>query len=182
MESIKAFGKILFSDFKYKLKKCPENIKTNKKYIISGEKENIVTIIGNGFEWIGILCQNELEKLKEYRWKIKIIKTSNRNIMVGVAPIDFNINTSGWNAGWFLVCHNSSLYSGPPFNYTGKKTNLNIVNQEIALIMDMNKGSLKFQIDNDLNEAEYLNIPIDKPITPAVLLYNKEDSIEIFEC
>ena len=164
------------------MKKCPENIKTNKKYIISGEKENIVTIIGNGFEWIGILCQNEFEKLKEYRWKIKIIKTSNRNIMVGVAPIDFNINTSDWKEGWFLVCHNSSLYSGPSFNYIGKKTNLNIVNQEITLIMDMNKGSLKFQIDNDLNEAEYLNIPIDKPITLAVLLYNKEDSIEIIEC
>ena len=183
LDSIKTFGKIVLSEIKYKFRKCPENIKENKKYIITGENENIVTVIGRGDEWIGILCQNELKKTMEHKWKIKIIKTKNKNIMVGIAPVDFNINTCYWKTGYYLVCHNSTLYSGPPFNNNGKVTNLEIVKKEITLIMDINKGSLKIIMDNDLKEEIiYLNIPIDKPITPAVLLYDKDDTIEIVEC
>jgi hypothetical protein len=140
-------------------------------------------LTGTGCYWAGILCQNELKKSMEHKWKIKIIKTKNKNIMVGIAPVDFNINTCYWKTGYYLVCHDSTLYSGPPFNNNGKVTNLEIVKKEITLIMDINKGSLKIIMDNDLKEEIiYLNIPIDKPITPAVLLYNKDDTVEIVEC
>jgi len=43
----------------------------------------------------------------------------------------------------------------------------------------MNKRALKFIIDNEDKGESYSDIPIDKPIFPAVLLYNKDDSVEI---
>ena len=45
--------------------------------------------------------------------------------------------------------------------------------------MDMNKGTLKFIIDNEDKGVSYKNIPLDKPLFPAVLLYHTNDSIEI---
>ena len=143
LDTIKVFGK-LYSNFKFK--KCPLNINENRKYMISGDKENIITKTGSN-EWMGTICENELEKGKEYKWKIKILKTYNKAIMVGVAPIDFDINSSEYNScGWYLNFYNSCLYSGPPYNYGGNGTNLSKVNDEVTIIMNMNKRTLKFII------------------------------------
>ena len=48
---------------------------------------------------MGTICENILEKGKEFIWKIKILKNKNKNnnIMVGVAPIDFDINSSTYD-------------------------------------------------------------------------------------
>ena len=56
--------------------------------------------------------------------------------MVGVAPYDFDILSSNYNTcGWYFYCSNSTLYSGPPFKYSGLKTNLSGVKDEIVVIM-----------------------------------------------
>ena len=47
--------------------------------------------------------------------------------------------------------------------------------------MNMKKRTLKFIINNEDKGDSYTNIPIDKPLFPAVLLYDKDDSIEITE-
>ena len=47
--------------------------------------------------------------------------------------------------------------------------------------MNMKKKTLKFKINNEDKGDSYINIPIDKPIFPAVLLYDSNDSIEITE-
>ena len=89
---------------------------------------------------MGTICENELEKLMEHRWKIKILKSKDNNIMVGVAPIDFDITSSNYdNCGWYFYCRNSELYSGPPHNFSDRKTNLSKVKEEIIIVMDMNK-------------------------------------------
>ena len=180
LENNKIFGKILYNNFRFK--KCPININEKRKFSITGKNENIMTYIGGGY-WNGGLCENELEKSKEYKWKIKILKTQNKYIMVGVAPIDFDFNSSAWNTcGWYFYCYNSCLYSGPPYKYNGKGTNLNKVKDEIIVVMNMNKRTLKFIIDNEDKGDSYTNIPIDKPIFPAVLLLTLNDSVEIMEC
>ena len=46
----------------------------------------------------------------------------------------------------------------------------------------MKKRTLKFIINNEDKGDSYTNIPIDKPIFPAVFLYDQNDSIEIMEC
>ena len=103
--------------------------------------------------------------------------------MVGVAPIDFDINSSKYdNCGWYFYCYNSTLYSGPPHKYSGKGTNLSKVNDEIIVVMNMKKRALKFIIDNEDKGESYTNIPIDKPLFPAVCLYHINDSVEILEC
>ena len=133
---------------------------------------------------MGTICEYELDKsIEEHKWKIKILKTSKKCIMVGVAPIDFDIHSSDHTTcGWYFYCCIQYLYSGPPFNYSGKGTNLSRVNDEIVLVMNMKKRTLKFIINNEDKGDSYINIPIDKPIFPAILLYNQNDSIEIVEC
>ena len=102
--------------------------------------------------------------------------------MIGVAPIDIDINTFGTNYGWFFYMAYSSLYSGKPHSYCSRKTNLSKVNKEIVVVMNMNKGNLKFIINDEDKGDSYTNIPLDKQIAPAVLLFNYNDSVEIIEC
>ena len=134
---------------------------------------------------MGTICEYELDKsIEEHKWKIKILKTKSKEIMVGVAPIDFDIHSSNHNTcGWYFCCYDNdrSLYSGPPFNYSNKGTNLSNVNDEIVLVMNMKKRTLKFIINNEDKGDSYTDIPIDKPIFPAVILYNTNDSVEILE-
>ena len=135
----------------------------------------------------GTICENKLEENKEYKWKIKILKSKYKNIMVGVAPSDFDINSSLYNThGWYLFCYyayqNPPLFSGPPFKYNEKKTDLNKVKDEIIIVMNMKNRSLKFIIDNEDKGESYTNIPIEKSIFPAILLFNKDDSVEISGC
>ena len=188
---IKSFGNVRetnFDNYIYKFKKCPNNIKEERKYMITGENENIITKTGTDNNWAGTICEYKLEKSKEeYKWKIKFLKTRNKDIMVGVAPIDFDINSSSFDTcGWYLYCYyndnNPSLYSGPPYKYKNKSTNLNKIKDEIIIVMNMKKRTLKFIIDNEDKGESYSDIPIDKPISPAVLLSNKDDSVEIVKC
>ena len=160
-----------------------ENVKEDRKYNISGDNKNILTKTGTDNEWIGAIYENELDKsIEEHKWKIKILKTYNKDFMVGVAPIDFDIHSSSYNTcGWYFYCYRSTLYSGPPFNYRNKETNLSKVNDEIIVVMNMKKRTLKFIINNEDKGDSYTNIPIDKPLFPAIFLSNKDDSVEILE-
>ena len=154
------------------------------KFSITGDKNNIFTKTGKEGSYIGTICINELDKsIEEHTWKIKILKTNNKDIMIGVAPIDFDINLvdNYENCGWYFYCLDSSLFSGPPFNYEDKNSGLSKINNEITLVMNMKKKTLKFKINNEDKGDSYINIPIDKPIFPAVLLYSPNDSIEITE-
>ena len=132
--------------------------------------------------WMGTICENELDKsIEEHKWKIKILKSENKYIMVGVAPIDFDINTSSHhNCGWYLFCNDSLLHSGPPYKYCGKNDNLSKVNDEVIVVMNMKKRTLKFIINNEDKGDSYNNIPIDKPLFPAVFLYEKNVTNSIF--
>ena len=181
LDTIKSFGNIFYN--KYSFRQCPNNINENRKYIITGQNKNILTKTGPD-TWMGTICENELDKsIEEHIWKIKILKTKYKWVMAGVAPIDFDINSSSWNTcGWYYYCYNSTLYSGPPYNYSNNNSGLSKVNDEIIIVMNMKKRTLKFIINNDDKGDSYTNIPIDKPIFPAVLLSNQNDSIEIMEC
>ena len=182
LETVKSFGKLYdYNELKYSFRECPPNMKENRKYIVTGENKNIITKIGND-DSMGTICEQELDKsIEEHKWKIKILKTKSREINVGVAPIDFDIlSTQHYgNCGWYLFCGNLTLYSGPPFNYNNKETNLSKIKDEVIVIMNMKKRTLKFIINNEDKGDSYTDIPIDKPLFPAVLLYNKDDSVEI---
>ena len=181
IEIVKNFGGIYYNKFSFK--KCPLNISENKKYEISGENNNILTKTGTKDNWTGVICEKELSKFKEHKWKIKILKTKYKYIMVGVASIDFDFNSSNFvNCGWYFYCYDSTLYSGPPYKYSCKRTNLSQVKDEIIIIMNMSKRALKFIINGEDKGESYTDIPIDKPLFPSVYLEQINDSVEILEC
>ena len=157
------------------------NLDDSRIYTITGEKENIITKNGKDNTWMGSICQIEFDKSKEYSWTIKILKTQNNTIMVGIAPIDFDLNLSIYNYGWYLNCNDSKLYLGSPHNYNGKETNLNKIKDKVKIVMNMNEKTLKFIIDNEDKGISYKDIPVNKPLSPVVLLYNTNDSVEISE-
>ena len=129
---------------------------------------------------MGTICENEMEKNdEEFTWKIKILKTQNYNIMIGVAPKDFDINSSIYNDyGWYYYCYNAIFRSGPPHNFC-KETSLPSKKDEVIVIMNMNKRTLTFKIEGKIES--YNDIPIDKPLVPAIFLYEENDSVEINE-
>jgi len=178
LKTIKTFGKVYMNNI-FHFKKCPINIVDNRKYTVSGENDNILTKTG-AEGYMGTICDYELDKFKEHKWKIKILKSKANFIDVGVAPIDFDINSASENScGWYLACDNSKLYSGPPHRYNGIKTDLSKVENEIVVVMNMNKGTLKFLINGEDRGDSYTNIPLDRPLSPAVLLKDTNDSVEI---
>ena len=180
MKSLSSFGKISLNNFQFK--ECPKQINKSREYILSGVDKNIITKTDSR-SWTGTICEYELDKsIEEHKWKIKLLNVKYNHFMVGVAPIDFDINSSVYNnCGWYLYCYDSKLYSGPPFNYNGKGTNLSKVNDEIIVVMNMKKRTLKFIINNEDKGDAYTDIPIDKPLFPAILLDNLNDSVEISE-
>ena len=102
--------------------------------------------------------------------------------MIGVVNSDFDNNSTMFsNCGYYFYCSNSTLYSGLPYNFRNKKTNLSKVNDEVVIIMNMKKRTLKFKINNEDNGDSYTNIPIDKPLFPSVYLIDLNDSVEISE-
>jgi hypothetical protein len=105
--------------------------------------------------------------------------------MVGVATIDFDFNSASYekdkNYGWYYFCGDGTLFSGSPHNYQYKNINLKSRKNEIKIIMNMKKRTLKFIIENEDKGDSYTDIPLDKPIAPSVLLYHTNDSVEITE-
>ena len=120
IKTINDFGNIAFNNFKFI--ECPEKISDCRKYTVSGEKRNILIKTGEDDEWMGTICANELDKSKECIWKIKVLKSEEMEIMIGIAPKDFDINSSMYdNCGWYYYLYNNSLFCGPPQNYSNKK-------------------------------------------------------------
>ena len=180
--NLKQIGEIYNIDFKYTFKKCPLNINDSRKYLIAGENDNIFTKVGKNEEWTGAICEKELYKNQRHNWNIRIVNTKNYNIMIGIAPIDFNINSSNLiKCGWYYNCADSTLNSGPPYNYSGEYSDYQRYEEEIKVFFDYNERTFGF-ISNYYNEVIlYKDIPIDKPLTPIILLLDEEDSIEISE-
>ena len=185
-EKIKNFGKILFYNYKFNFKKCPLDINDKRKFIISGKKENIITKTGPNFVWTGTTCLQEFQNYMEYKWKIRILKSHANQIMIGVAPSDFSVDKIDINdftlniLGWYFYCYDMMLYSGPPHNYRNKTTDFKPFYNEIIMVMNMNKRTLKFIVNNIDKGPQYENIPIDKPLFPVVCLFNP-DTVEICE-
>ena len=183
-EKIKNLGKVVCYNHKYIFNECPNDIIDNKKFTISGDKLNIINKTGPNFIWTGTTCKNEFKEYVEYKWKIKILKSQTNQIMIGVAPIDFNIqqmdNTDFAKniCGWYFYCYDLKLYSGPPHNYINKSNGITDFSNEIILVMNMNKRTLKFIVNNIDKGEQYEDIPIDKPLYPVVCLFNP-DIVEI---
>ena len=179
--NIKNFGNIFANDFIYKLENNSIEFNHKQKYIILGDKNNIVEKIIDDNRFILIKGENILETQKIHKWKISLLNTKSKLIMVGITQDEQNLNPSLNNInGWYFYCFNSTLYSGKPHNYKNKIASSEKIIKDIFIIFDMNKGNLDFIMNNKKIEG-YIGIPLDKPLYPSILLYDKNDKIEINE-
>lgn len=154
--------------------------KINLKYKVSGEKNNIVTKTGlDGY--LCVICEDELENNKIYKWKIKIFKTRKYDIKIGIACINYMGKSQNYQNGWYLFTADYNLYSRPPQNFSGINSGLKKDN-EIIVSMDINKGILKFITKNEDKGDCYTIIPKDKPLFPSIIFYSKDDFVEIINC
>ena len=181
LAKIKSFGKIDSIDNNhYNFRECPKGVGDIRKYILKGNNKNIITKIGPGGDFAGTITQNELDKnIDIHKWKISILKTKAREINIGIATDEFNQNSPHWNKGYFLYCKNSTLYS---MTCSGKNKKIDRVENEVIIEMNMKTRILKFIVNGNDQIDAYTDIPLDKPLFPAVILYDKDDSVEITKC
>jgi len=115
IETIKYFGKIYYNDTKYSFRECPINIKEERKFIITGDNNNIITKLGSNSYYGGTICDKELDKsIEEHRWKVKILNTKIKDIFIGVSTSDFNFNVANYNSGCIciVIIHNQLYVQG----------------------------------------------------------------------
>ena len=210
LEKIKSLGDIYYE---FEFVKCKNNINEAPEYAISGEKGNIITKLSKQ-NWTRILSKNVFENNKEYNYKIKIIKSKSKQIMIGIAQIATEYINKEFiyiikkksedansilrknylsyylfqkldkfelplNYGWYFLVKNSSLFADSPYNYRNNSIKYK-VGDEFNISINMQNGTYNlYQNDNDNKIVLYNKIPLDKPMTLSVLLYDEEDSIEI---
>ena len=112
--------------------------------------------------------------------------------MLGVATMDFNFNKASFEDnkankifGWYYSLSNGYLFSREPQNYSYKNIGLDSRVKELNMIIktDIKKkyANLKFIINDEDKGDSYTKIPLDKPISPSILLFHTNDSVEILE-
>ena len=142
IDYIKNIGEIYNIDFKYTLKKYL-NINESRKYLISGENNNIFTKLGKDGEWTGAICEKELDKNKRYTWIIRILNSKSYNIMIGIAPLDIDVNSSDLiKSGWYYNYSDSTIYSGPSFNYNSEYSEFQGQTEEMKIFLDFDEKNL----------------------------------------
>ena len=124
-------------------------------------------------------------------WGVRVVRSragDANGIYVGVAPSD-----AGWDedvnpleCGWFLNCYYSTLRSGPPQmlkwkDYGPRKEKGRYVRtgDVVGAVMDMRARTLSFVVGGVCLGVAFESVPIDKPLVPAVVLENKDDSVEL---
>lgn len=122
---------------------------------------------------------------------VKVLKSFTNdanNIYVGVAPFDIDqgANDNAIKCGWYFICYNSTLISGPPQNYDGKEYipkeigGLRIrKGNTVGVTIDTTVGSISFLVKGVDYGIAYKGIPLDKPLVPCVILGYEGDCVEI---
>jgi hypothetical protein len=86
------------------------------------------------------------------------------------------------NCVFYFYCYNSTLLSGPPFNYSNKpysKTEKLGNGTIIDVELNMENKTIKFYINGKDYGNAYEGIPTDKPLKLCVLLSTVGDQVEL---
>ena len=138
-----------------------------------------ITKTGEDYEWMGTICENELDKSKECIWQIKILKSENMKIMVGIAPPkDFVINSSMYdNCGWYYSLSDNSLHSEPKLENKPKDILISDIKEDIKeeprLKNRQKEMPIEMPINNNIRNA------INKPILRPQLMKIAKNEIKI---
>lgn len=174
--------------YRCRFKPCPSVIAANKKYVVSGrDGGEIATKVEVHGCWSAVIGDTAIPMIgrKITRWAFKPVNIKDGLMMVGVAPasIDLNEDLPHMTCGWYFYCKDASLYSNP---YARQRTlkykkwsDAVKVSNEVGVVVDAENRTISFVVANECLGPSYVDIPIDKPLVPAVCLYGINDSVEI---
>ena len=126
-------------------KECPNYVYDKNKYFVDVLNPRITSNIGDSP--CTIIGNTPLPLNKVTSWCIKKLsmnfkKSSRYDFDIGVAPSDISQNEVDnlEKCGWYFDCYGSTLCSGPPHNYKGKKYGQgkkedNMSTQETVLVL-----------------------------------------------
>ena len=197
LKEIEELGEITRTNFK--LKKISNHseeinlmLKGENNIILTKTKKNNNINFGGGIFgnqnpncWSGVIFENPLDENIIYNFKIKIIKSNNREILVGIVPIDFDIskkNVINNDDILYFYFYNSSFRSTFPDNGVfGYNQINNKVESEAIINLNIKERKITFIIDNIYEKSSDINLSLNKPLTLAIFLYDNNDSVQIIE-
>ena len=172
-------------------RECPDHVYKKRKYSVDKKNPRTATKINssNGY-YCTIIGNTTLPHNKVTSWNIKILKSKRNNgcsIYIGVAPSNINQNDDNCEkCGWYFDCYCSTLCSGPPHIHKNKKYGPRkgegqyvYEGDSVGIVMDTTNGELSFVVNGVNLGVAYDGIPLDKPLVPCVVLFNKDDSVEL---
>lgn len=161
----------------------------SKRYIVDCGDHRLAKFVGDSN--CTIIGNTTIPLNKVTTWTVKILTSLLNNgcaIFVGVAPVTINRSedSNHVKCGWYYNCYSSSLFSGPPHNCHpvpyGPQRDLGSyirMNDTVGVMMDTHKRELSFIINGVNYGAAYLQVPLDVPLVPCVILGCKYDSVKI---
>lgn len=164
-----------------KKKILPDFFIEGPNYSLSNNNKKIKKIGSN--KWNCAAITNSVIK-GFHKWSLKINNITDGQIMIGISPNDINQNEiyNYSKCGWYFYCYNSTLRSGPPFNFNGKSysnTGLLKNGDIIDIELNMEKQTIKYFINGNDYDIAYDGILIDKPLNLSIILHYVNDGIEL---
>lgn len=173
-------------------KLCPETVDFERKYVLDENCPRIAAKLDNLFYCSTLIGDLPLPANKVTSWNIKMLRSRNNNgdgILIGVAPadIDQNVDDNFSKCGWYFSWHTSTLWSGRPQKYAdreygprkGRDGEYISLGNTVGISMDTTSGDLSFVLNDVSLGVAYDKIPLDKPLVPCVLLWNRGDMVEL---
>lgn len=170
-------------------KECPSSVDEDRRYSVSASDPRTAT--KTSYWNCTVVGDTALPRGRVTSWGIKVARSRNGNgsgMCVGVAPADIDQNTDRnfEECGWYIDCYTSTLWSGLPQTlwneeYGPRKGKGEYVRtgDVVGVVMDTTKGELSFALGGVNLGVAFRGIPVDKPLVPCVVLFYKEDSVEI---
>lgn len=159
--------------------KFPGFWRPGPNYYVGPESGRVATVTGNGF-YTTILGETCLEPNAANNWSVRLINTLGSDVYVGVAPATISTaeKHNEYKTGWYMYCNSGKMYS------CGKKLPYGEVvvvktGGTVSVHVDTQKGEVSFSIDGKRHGAGLTGLPLNTPLVPVVLAYNKGDSVEI---
>lgn len=174
-------------------KECPNGMPTEKRYTVGGAEHNIGRKIESGHKYATLIEGSPIPVPEISKRAIRLTKTKNNGscLCLGVAPLDIDQNREEnfIKCGWYVSCWELELWSGPPQNnykkpYGPRKEKGRYVKEgdTVQLSLDTTsrkEGVLSYTFGGMNLGPAYRDIPLDKPLGFAALLYWKDDCVEI---
>ena len=170
------------------------------RYVLDEDSASVARKLGGGAASCAVVIGNTAVPAGRVTpWFVRVVEAGEgcEGIYVGVAPSGVGQGGCGGcgseplKCGWFLGCHGSALFSGPPHKYAGREYGPRkgkgcgeylAKGECVGVVMDTTnatRGELSFVLGFESLGAAFKGIPLDKPLVPCVLLTRDGDAVEL---